>query len=411
MKRKLIVMAHAAAPENAFVEMLNAVAIDDGAQAPDWIHVPYAEVPYDANVVGMQRLNKAVAERMCNAMSRAMVIEPRLSAGLPFYLGHPDFVNANDPDALRKWLQNQPPSFGWMKEFRAGESTLDIRVEWTKEGAALINSKTYRFFSIFFRSQPVELVNGLQYYEPRLIQSAGLTNTPNWPMPPMVNADTQLGGGKQGGGMDLLQRLIALLGDDAIKTEDDVVNAVANIINAIKKIRDSIDARWKAEDATRQALPNASDPFALMSGYIEFCDKQLLVVTANSASLKTSQALAETLQGQIKAVRTEFATAMVNAAVARGAVLQEQATARIEDMVNAGDAFGARLKDLAALPKIMKTETQAPDVSKRGAAVADRRTKVLDMVNAALPAHGNNYDAAFADVQKQHPELFDSPEK
>lgn len=388
--------------EDGLAALVNAVAMPAG-DAPEWIAVPYCDAPYNLNVVGVQRLNAAVAAQLVSLMERAMRMDARLAAGLPIYVGHPDYFDRDDKEQVNAWMQHQPPALGWIKELRAGEAALELRVEWTPDGERLVNSRTYKFFSPFFRSAPAgrETVNGIvtQIYEPRLIQSAGLTNTPNWPMPPMVNAAILNGGETKEGSMNLLQRLIALLGDAAIKTEDDAVNAVSNIINAVKKITESVEARWKAEDAARQALPNAGDPLELIAGYIGNLEQ-----TADAAA--QTAALAETLNARLAETRTEFARNIVGAAVARGAVLQEHAESRVQDMVNAGDAFAAKAAEIDALPKLMKTDSATGGIPARGREVADRRAKIYEMVNAAMPEFGGDYDRAFAHVRKTRPDLF-----
>lgn len=414
---RLISLPNADAPAaDGLTPTLNAVAMPAGDVPPEWLSVPYADVPYNVNgVTGLQRLNRTIAERLVNSMGRAMRIDPRLASGLPFYdHGHPDFFDVANADELTKWLQNQPPAVGWIREFNAAPNALQVRVEWNDVGRDLIKRKHYKSWSPFFRSEKmaVETVNGLsvQIYEPRLIQSAGLTNTPNWPMPPMVNAAILNGGETTEGSMNLLQRLIALLGDATVTDDDGMVSAMQKLIDACKSLKDSVDAKWKAEDAARMALPNAADPFALATGYVAHLEGSLLAAQVNAAGLVTAQALAETLQGQLKTTRTEFATHLVAAAVSRGAVLQGHAESRIADMVNAGDAFMSKAAELGTLPKLMKTETETANVGSRSTDVADRRTRFHEMVNAAMQANSKlSYDAAFAAVAQKHPELIASP--
>lgn len=401
-----------ATADDGLTPTLNAVAMPAGDVPPEWLSVPYADVPYNVNgIVGLQRLNRAVAERMVNAMQRAMRIDPRLASGLPVYEnGHPDFFDSTNADALTKWLQNQPPAVGWIREFNAAPNALQVRVEWNDLGKDLITRKLFKSWSPFFRSEKmlVENVNGkdVQIYEPRLIQSAGLTNTPNWPMPPMVNAAI-LNGGTESGTMTLLQRLIALLGDAAIADDDAVVMAVQKLIDAAKQLKTSVEARWNAEDAARAALPNAGDPFALATGYIAHLESAVSVATANAAAIAEKQALVDTLNAQITTARTEFAQHLVASAVSRGAVLQEHAASRVQDMVNAGDAFASKAAELAALPPLMKTSAETANAGARSTDVADRRGKFQEMVNAAMQADAKlTYDAAFAAVAQKHPELL-----
>lgn len=391
--------------DDGLTPTLNAVAMPADA-APEWLTVPFGEVPYDVNgVKGLQRLNPAVCERLVNAMSRAMTLDPRNSGGFPFYVGHPDFINSADPAALTAWLQNQPPAVGWIKAFRAAADALELRVEWTAEGRALVNAKTYRFFSPFFRSEPVAQEGGVQIYEPRLIQSAGLTNTPNWPMPPMVNAALPDGGTMEGG-MNLLQRLIALLGDESVQDDDAMVMAVSKLIEAAKALKASVESKWQAEDAARLALPNAGDPFALAAGFIAHLEGSVSVATANAAALAEKAGLVATLGAQLTAARTAHAETLVNAAVSRGSVLQEHAASRVADLVNAGEGFAAKAAELASLPPLMKTASATADAGPRTVQVADRRARFQELVNAAMPDCGNDYDKAFASVASKHPELL-----
>jgi hypothetical protein len=125
-----------------------------------------------------------------------------------------------------------------------------------------------------------------------------------------------------------------------------------------------------------------------------------------AATLNARTSEAETLVAQLAEARKAHATTLVGLAVSRGAVLQEHAESRVADMVNAGGDFAAKAAELASLPPLMKTVSATTDVADRNQVVADRRAKVHEMVNAALPNCGGDYDKAFARVRKQHPELF-----
>jgi|GEM_PF-3622512 len=386
-------------------QLMNALALPDGAAqaAPEWISIPYGDVPYDRDGTrGIQRMNLAVAQELIRLCAEAASSDPRGAAGLPFYIGHPDYVLAGK-EAQAAWLQNQPEAVGWIREFRATSNSLDLRVEWTEAGAKLVGSRAYKFFSPFFLSAKTGTENGKTIFEPRYIVSAGLTNTPNWPMPPMVNAALADGGGK-GSGMNLLQRLIALLGDESITDDDGAVTAVVRLIEAAKKMKASVEARWAAEDAARLALPNAADPFVLVEGYLAHSDA--LLAQADAATRRSAE-----LEAQLNAAREAHARDIVGAAVARGAVLQEHAETRVSDMVNAGEGFAARAKEVGALPPLMKTASDAPDVAARGRGAADRRAQIHEAVNAALPKFGGDYDKAFASVVHAMPGLFDEPKQ
>lgn len=381
----------------ALVPTFCAAILPEAVEAPAWLPIPYADVPYDRDGIrGIQRLDPAIAATLAANWNAAMATDPRGAAGMPLYVGHPDY-HANAA-AREAWVRDQPPASGWIREMRATPNALEMRVDWTKAGAGLVTDRVYRFFSPYFLSELINTEHGIKIYAPRTIKSAGLTNTPNWPMPPMVNAANTTGGYEDGTNMNLLQRLIALLGDEAIATDDDVVSAVQKMIEAIKTLRESVDARWAAEDAARQALPNAGDTFALASGCIAHFGT--LAETLNARA-----DLVDPLTGELATLRGDFARHLVGDAVSRGALLQDHAAARIADMVNAGDAFGTKAKELASLPKLMKTAATATDTAARNTDAVERRQQVLDLVHAEMDK-GLGYDPAFARVRKQNPALF-----
>ena len=63
--------------------VLNAVVLP-GGDAPEWLRVPYGDVPYfDGKTWSMHRLNAAVAEKLASLMQRAARLDKRLAAGQP----------------------------------------------------------------------------------------------------------------------------------------------------------------------------------------------------------------------------------------------------------------------------------------------------------------------------------------
>jgi hypothetical protein len=385
-----------------FAQLMNAMALPEGAAAPEWISIPYADVPYDRDGTrGVQRLDRAAAETLIQVCASDEAADPRRKAGIPVYVGHPDYV-LDSKEAQAAWLQRQPEAVGWVKELRSGANSLDLRVAWTERGTKLVGGRAYKFFSPFFLCEKTGTERGRTVFTPRYVVSAGLTNTPNWPMPPMVNSANASGGAKENH-MTLLQRLAALFVGQTVQTEDDAVGAVTAAVNALAGLRATIDTRWKADDAARAALPNAGDTSALAAGYIAHIEAGAAAARADAAAQK---ARAATLNAALAAARKESAERAVNAAVARGAILQEHAASRVQDLVNAGDAGAAKAKEIDALPKLMKTESAAGDIAARGKASADKREQILGLVNAAMPQFGNDYDKAFAHITRTKPELF-----
>jgi hypothetical protein len=352
--------------------MLNAVPFGEGS-AHEWLSVPFADVPYDRDGVrGIQRLNAASAGRFVAAMEAAMAADPRLGAGLPMYVGHPDYWPKNGTTDPAEWLRNMPPAYGWIKGFRVSANSLDMRTEWTDEGWSLVQSKKYRFFSPLFLGADAGKENGTRIFEPRLMRSAGLVNTPNWPMPPLVNA-AHPGGGTETP-MTLTERIAALLGG-TYADEDSLVNAAQSALGNVQTLTQQLNAAT----AERDTLECASGTLAERAAALE------------TKLVAKTRLLAQTL---------------VNAAVSRGAVLQEHAESRIAELVNAGDAFDTRASEIAALPPLMKTKPAAGDAARRSADTSERRVRVHELVNAAMAEQHISYDDAFKRVRKQNPALF-----
>lgn len=386
--------------DEEFVPVINGYElVGAGSAAPSVLKVPYGDVPYDRDgYKGLQRLNQTVAQKLCEFWNAVLERDPRGLAGVPIYVGHPDYVNG-DAKAASDFLRSEPGSVGWITAINAGADALELSVDWTPEGAELVNSKAYRFFSPYFLSGQPYKENGVNIFELRFVCSAGITNKPNWPMPPMVNADTLFGGEALEGKMnELLNRLLALINKDDVKTEDEVFDFVAKLIESAKALRESVDAKWKAEDAAYVATANSCDINALVNAYLAATDSRI-------ATINSSAELVPGLQKQLQDSRKAHATLLVNSAVADGRLLQDHAAKKIVDLVNAGDEFGSRVAELNSLPPLMKTKSETDGSAERAHGVVERRSAISDLVNSKM-AGGQPYDNAFAAVRKERPDLF-----
>lgn len=330
--------------------------------APTEIRIPYRDVPYSRDGVhGVQRLDKAAAELLRGTWNAWRTDDPRGAAGTPIYVGHPDYT-AGDPQAELTLTQKQPPSLGWMVDIRVELDAMILKIEWTQRGRELVESKEYRFVSPYFLSERSDMP-GSTILVPRYIRSVGLTNTPNWPQAPLVNSANANDGGAEevNTEMTLLERLGKALGK-SYATEDDAVTAVETI-------------------------------------------------HAASARVVTLEADNTALKDTVNTLRTSYATQIVHAQVARGAVLQAHAQTRIADLVNSGGSLADRVKELESLPPLMKTEStvNTADLSKRSTNDAETRQKIVDLVHAKMHSEHLGYDAAFTAVQRDHKELFATP--
>lgn len=345
------------------------ITIGADGKAPESLFLVYADVPYDRDGIrGIQRLDRAAAETLAGLWRALAAKDARLAAGIPMYQGHPDYTAGDDAEE-RDLVRNQPPAYGWITAIIPEELGIRMPITWTPAGRRMVEEREFRFYSPFFLSEPAGEENGIRIYIPRVIRSAGLTNTPNWPQAPLVNAaDNKTNPGAERNEMTLLEKLGKSLGT-TFDTDDAAVAAVEAANAEAKRAKTAeADAAAKKKDAE----------------------------TANAADKAT-----------ISALRLHIATAAVNAAVARGAILKDHAAGRIADLANSGDAIATRVAEVEALPPLMKTEAgvDAAALSKRGVTTADARAAIQEAVNAKMAA-GISYDAAFAAVQRDQPGLF-----
>jgi hypothetical protein len=388
--------------------------------ADGWLYVPYADVPINIGAArGIQRLNKEVAVDLVNRFHSWKGRLQRLFKGLPFYIGHPD-------SQAFAHLPNDGRSYGWIKDLTVFDAGLGVKVDWTAAGQELINDAAFHWWSPFFKGARVGTENSVAVYQPMLLQSAGFTNTPNWPGADLPNADMIADGTTPSGepqpqeesSMTLLERIKALFARDDINCEDDVVGAVQTLINAVKKLRESVDARWDLEDMARAALPNDAGDLVVIGGYVEHAAGQLTeLVNAASAhaalaadfEAHKTQAAAELAAAldQVQQERKARVIELVNQAVADGRILPahiEQRTAAIVDAEN----FDAALEDLANATPAIKTQARVKDLGSRSSDRRGRQEKILELVNARMGEAGEDYATAFSAIRKmeEHAVLF-----
>lgn len=395
MKRLLYNMIN----EEPTVAMCNAVSFSQealAAGAPKQLRVPYADTPYNRDgIVGVQRLNKQIAEQMVRYMA---IFDPE-NKGVPGYIGHPDY--ASTPMAEDDFLRKEPGAVVWVHGVEAGEDALLLNVEWTPEGETLVTSRKFRFFSPFFLCEDLGTESGVRVYAPRLIKSLGLTNNPNWKMPPMINSKTvnnnPNGGANEGGNMnELMKKLQALLNSGVALTEATALVELEALINAIAGLRKHV-----------VALANGKTYSTDGKGLSEMLADVLADCVNSKASVATLTTERDQAKSALALLQKSVATAAVNAAVAKGSVLQEHFQTKLDELLNAAD-FAKSIDCINALPKLMKTEeTEGKKATERNAKITERRDKVEGLVNSAMK-DGLSYDAAFAKVRREQPELFET---
>lgn len=214
--------------------------------------------------------------------------------------------------------------------------------------------------------------------------------------------------------MNLLQRLLALIGGDTAKTEDDVVGFVQNLIDSAKATLAATKARWDAEDAARAcdtSMPNSS-PAEALGALLKLLDDKGAAAKTEHATLVNSLAAAETgrqeAQASLIAFRTAAAEPLVALAVSGGRVLPAKREEALASLVNAAtpEAFTAAAAELAARTPVMKVAATAGSDRRRDTDVRARQDQILSLVNSRMTSKSEDYDSAFAAVRKENPALF-----
>ena len=218
--------------------------------------------------------------------------------------------------------------------------------------------------------------------------------------------------------MNLLQRLLALIGGTTVKTEDDVVSFVQNLLESAKATMAAAQTRWDAENAAAQcdtAMPNSATPADALKALLGRLDAARTAAKTESAAAAVALANATTAQqtatATLLAFRKAAAEPLVTAAVAGGRVTPAKKDEALASLVNAAtpEAFTTAAAALASAKPAMKVAATAGADRSRDTGVRDRQDKFLALVNARVTKNGEEYDDAFAAVRKENPAVFDTP--
>ncbi|EMH4029445.1 peptidase [Serratia marcescens] len=172
-----------------------------------------------------------------------------------------------------KGPQGDPaPAYGWITDLKIDGDQIWARVEWTPEGAALIQGKKYLYYSPAFHFTADGLVTKLS--------SVGLTNKPNLFVPALNSENTD---------MKLPEQIAAALGLGADATIESGVTAIQDL-----------------KTAEQVALNRAQNP-----DLTSWVPKETHQLALNRA---------ETAETALKAINEKGAEAMVDAAIAAGKV-------------------------------------------------------------------------------------------
>ena len=364
-----------------------------------WLLIPYANAPITVKRKRyIQCLNLANAEEIVRRFHSWRGKITRQFGGLPFYIGHPDveaFANEH----------TDTKAYGWIKDMEARHDGLAILVDWSEAGQLLLANAHYKWFSPYFLGRANGEVDGVPVAEPLWLASCGLTNQPNWPVYPLANEDNN-----KGGSMELLQRLIAILGLEGGATEDDVVSAFAKLVEAARKIKEAVEAKWDAEDAAREALPNEMPiDEAIGKVLVLVGDGELALANTTAAKTELETSLAAEKEARtaaeesFKTERKARVLLLVNEAVTDGKVLPADKDRWVTELE---ENFDKKSLALANARRVLKVDRETGDLGSRSSKTMAKQDQILELVNEKQEKTGKSYDDAWLAVKKEHPELF-----
>jgi phage I-like protein len=182
-------------------------------------------------------------------------------------------IDINHSIDLRGPKGEEAPARGWIKELQARADGIWARVEWTREGAALLADRAYRFIS------PVLGIDAKDGKTVRSILRASLVNRPNLRGLPALNHQETTS-------MTFMERLAEKLGQPKDATEDELLAAIPAATNtALQSALAEIGAALGVEDG---------DPAAILLA--------AKGTKAGASTVAALQAQVATLQGQIAAL-------------------------------------------------------------------------------------------------------------
>ena len=151
--------------------------------------------------------------------------------------------------------------------------------------------------------------------------------------------------------MELLQRLIAILGLEGGATEDQLVMAFTKLVEAAKKIQEAVEAKWDAEDAARAALPNEMPMDEAIGKVLVLVDDGAVALanektarTQIEESLTVEKAARTAAEESFTAERKERVVLLVNEAVSSGKILPADKDTWLKDL---GEDFAKKSLALA----------------------------------------------------------------
>jgi hypothetical protein len=320
----------------------------------DWIMLaPYGEF---RNAKGLQRITKADAESLANEYNNSLLSMPTRMLGVPIFKGHPDHEHFKNRD-------QDTMAYGRVKKLEARPEGLFANAKWGKKGRELIEDEAFSHPSANFGMVP----RGDGSWRPVRLNSVGLTNNPNLPVPPISMAN------EEQNFMDR-KKLAKRLGLAEDATDEQIDAALAQRETAL-----------------------ANEQTARQTAETNFANEQ--------AETKRLKAGLQTAEAAAKAARTKAAGVLIAAAMSAGKVLAAEKAQWETDFANATDFDSVATKLEGLKPKI-HTKAKSEGLGQRNTQGPERVLKVQDFVNERMEKHGEDYLTAYRAVKAAKPDLF-----
>jgi hypothetical protein len=123
-------------------------------------------------------VDEKAVQAMANEFQKPAGKLGRMFVGRPIWMGHHDLDPKEYPDSK---------AYGWITDMEARADGLYAKAKWTPQGKELLESGQYKFHSPYWEVDLIGRERGRNVYRPNKLLSAGLTNEPNIPVPPLAN--------------------------------------------------------------------------------------------------------------------------------------------------------------------------------------------------------------------------------
>jgi phage I-like protein len=185
------------------IALMAALPLPDQSGAPEWVHL----LPPPGPVTTFDGRGPYVLGDLA-AVLQASLDDPR---GLP--------IDENHATDIAAPKGGSAPARGWIVELQARDTGIWGRVQWTREGGALVADRAYRGLS------PVLAIDARDKKTIRAIRRASLVNLPNLRDLTALNQETS---------MSFMEQLAEKLGLPKDATEDQILAAIGGDKTALQ---------------------------------------------------------------------------------------------------------------------------------------------------------------------------------